>query len=74
MMPPEGIQQQDYVIATEQTLGKQTGNEAVPFLSYSNNYPHDIQESEVHTTTTLNGDTTIPPHTITTRLIEEGIE
>ena len=33
---PTGIQAQNCVVPTEQTPGKQTGNETVPFVSYSN--------------------------------------
>ena len=64
----KGIQPPKHVIATEKTRGNQTGNEPVPFL----NCPTDIQESEEHTMTTLTGDTTIAPLTITRPLIEEG--
>ena len=69
----KGIQLQNYVTATEQPPGNQRGNEPVPFLSCSNDCPTDIQESEEHITFTFTGDTTIPPLTITTLLIEEGL-
>ena len=63
--PTKGIQAQNYVIATEQPPGN-------PFLSCSHKCPTDIQESEQHTKTTPNGDTTIPHLTTTTTQIEEG--
>ena len=72
-LPLMGNQPQNYVIATEQPAAKQTGNEPVPLLSCSNNCPTDNQESEEHTTTTLTGDATIPPVTITNPLLEEGL-
>ena len=37
------------------------------------NRPTDIKESEQHVTTTFTGDTTIPPFTTTTPLIEEAL-
>ena len=72
-LPPKGIQPQKYVIATEQSSGNQRGNEPVPFLNCFNNCPTDIQESTQHTTTTIFGDATTPPLTITTPIIEEGL-
>ena len=71
--PPKGSQLQNYVVSTEQSPGNQTGIEPVPFINCSNNCFTDIQDSEQHVTTTLIGDTTSPPVTTTTRLIEEGL-
>ena len=62
-----------HFIATGQSPGNQTGNGQVPFPNCSKNCPIDSQESEQHTTTTLTGDTNIPPLAITTPLIEEGL-
>ena len=56
---------------TEQSSGNQTGNEPVPFLDCSKNSSTDIQNTEQHVVT--NGDTTTPPLTTETRLIEEGL-
>ena len=58
---------------TEQSSGNKTGNEPVSFLSCSKNYSTDIQSTEQHVATTLNGDTTTPPLTTATPLIEEGL-
>ena len=69
---PKGTQPQNYVVATEHPPGNQTGNEPVPFLNFSKNHPTDIQNLEQHVTNTITGDTTIPPTTTTTPLIEEG--
>ena len=71
--PPKGTQRQKYLVATEHTPGNQTENEPVPFLDCSQKHPTDIQNSEQHVTTTLIGDTTIPPLTIRAPLIEEGL-
>ena len=69
--PPKGIQPENYVTPTEHHPEYQTGNEPVPFLSFSNSCPTDIQEWDKHTTTTFTGDITITPLTITTSLTEE---
>ena len=61
------------MVTTEQPSGNQTGNDPIPFLNCSNNCSIDIQNSEQHVTTTLHGDTTTPPLTTTTPLIEEGL-
>ena len=61
------------MIATEQSPEKQTGNEPVPFLNCSKNFPTNIQDSEHHATTTLTEHTTIPLLTIPTPLNEEGL-
>ena len=71
--PPKGTQPQNHVAATEQPPGNQTGNEPVPFLNCSKNSSTDVQNTEQHVMTTLNGDTTTPPLTTTTPLIEEGL-
>ena len=71
--PPKGTEQQNHVDATEQPSANQTGNEPVPFLHYSKNSPTNIQNTEQHAVTTLNGDTTIPPLTTATPLIEEAL-
>ena len=73
MSPPKGIQPQDYVIATEELSGNQTGNEPVPFVGSSKKCPTDIQESEEHTTTIFTGDNTIPPLTTTAPLIKKRL-
>ena len=70
--PPMGMQPQNYLIGTEQLPGNETGNKPVPFFSYSNNRPIEIQESKKQTTTTLTRDTTFLPLTIRTPLFEEG--
>ena len=70
---PKGTQPQNYVVTTEHTPGNETGIEPVPFLNCSENYSTNIQNTEQHVTTTLNGDTTIAPLTTTTPLIEEGL-
>ena len=51
--PPKGIQPQNYGVATEHPPRYQTGNEPVPFLNCSKNFPTDIQNSEQLVTTTL---------------------
>ena len=53
--------------------GNQTGNEPVPFLNCPKNRPTDIQKSEQHVTTIFPGDTTIPPLTTITTMIEENL-
>ena len=73
MSPLKGTEPQNYAVATEHPPRNQTGNEPVRFLNCSKNCPTDIQNSEQHVTTTLTGDTTIPPLTTTTPLIEEGL-
>ena len=65
-----GTQPQNCVVATEQPPGNHSGYEPVPFLNCANDRPTDIQVSEQQATTTLTGDTTIPPLTTTTPLIE----
>ena len=70
---PKGTQPQTYVVAPEQPPGNQTGNEQVLSLNCSNNCSTNIQETKQHVRTTLIGDTTIPPLTKTTSLIEEGL-
>ena len=69
---PKGTQPQNYVVATEQPSGNQTGNELLPFLDCCKNSSTDIQNTEQHVVTTLNGDTITPPLTTATPLIEEG--
>ena len=71
--PPKGTQPQNHVVATEKSLGNWTGNDPVTFLICSKIGPTDIQDSERPATTTLTGDTTTPPLTTTTPLIEEGL-
>ena len=68
-----GIQPQTYVIAKEQSRATQTGKEPLPFISCSKSCPSDIQESQKHKLTTLNGGTIILLLTITTPLIEERL-
>ena len=71
--PPKGTQPQNHVVTTEHPPGNQTGTEQVPFLDCSKSSSTDIQNTEPHVVTTLNGDTTIPPLTTATPLIEEGL-
>ena len=71
--PPKGIQPLTYVVTTEHSPGKLTGNEPVSSLNCSKNCPTDIQSSEQHVTTTTYGDLITPPLTIATPLIEEGL-
>ena len=59
--------------ATAQPSGNQTENELVPFLDYSKNSSTNIQKTKQHVVTTLNGDTTTPPLTTATPLIEEAL-
>ena len=71
--PPKRTQPQDHVVATEQPWGNQTRNEPVPFLNCSKKSSTDIQNTEQHVVTTLNGDTTTPPLTTATPLVGEGL-
>ena len=61
------------MVATEHPLGNHIGYEPVPFLNCSKDSATDIQKSEQHLTATCTGDTTIPPLTTTTPLIEDGL-
>ena len=70
---PKGTQPQNHVVATEQPSRNQTGNEPVPLLDCSKNSSTNTQNTEQHVETTLNGDTTPPPLTTPTPLIEEGL-
>ena len=70
---PEGTQPQHHVVATEQPSGNQTGNEPVPFRDCSKISSINTQNTEQHVVTTLKGDTTTPPLTTATPLIEEGL-
>ena len=71
--PLKGTQPQNYVVTTEQPSGNQAGDEPLPFLNCSKNCSTDIQNSEQHVTTTLNGATATPTLTTATPLIEEGL-
>ena len=71
--PPKGTQPQNHVVATEQPSGNQTGNEQVPFIDFSKTSCTNTQNTEQHVVTTLNGDTTTPPLTNATPLIEEEL-
>ena len=71
--PPKGVQPQNYVTTTEQPPGNQIATKPVSFFSCSNNFSTKIHETTEYTTTTLTGDTNIPPLTITTTLIEERL-
>ena len=71
-LPAKGIPPLNYVVTTEHPPGHKTGNEPVPFINCYKNCT-SIQESEQHVMTTPTGDTTIPPLTTTTPLIEEGL-
>ena len=61
------------MVATEQSSGNQTGNEPVSFLDCSKNSSTSTQNTEQHVVTTPNGDTTTPPLTTATSLIEKGL-
>ena len=71
--PPKATQPQSHVVATEHPPKSQTRNEPVPFLDCSNNSSTDTQNTKQHVVTTLNGDTTTPPLSTATPLIEEGL-
>ena len=71
--PPKGTQPQNHVDTTEQPSGNQTGNEQVLFFDSSKNYSTNTQSTEQHVVTIPNGDTTTPPLTTATTLIEEGL-
>ena len=58
---------------TEQSSGNQTGNEPVSFLDCSKNSSTNTQNTEQHVVTAPNGDTTTPPLTTATPLIEERL-
>ena len=58
---------------TEQSSRNQTGNELVPSLDCSKNTSIKTQNTDQHVVTTLNGETTTPPLTTATPLIEEGL-
>ena len=70
---PKGTQSQNHVDTTEHPPGNQIGKEPVSFLDCSKNYSTNILNTEQHVVTTLNGDTTTPPLTTATPLIEEGL-
>ena len=55
--PPKGTKSQNYVDATEQPSGNQTGNEPVSFFDCSKNSSTNTQNTEQHAATTPNGDT-----------------
>ena len=61
------------MVATEQSSRNQTGNEPVSFLDCSKNSSTMTQNTEQHVVTTPNGDTTTPPLSTATPLIEEGL-
>ena len=61
------------MVTTEQSSGNQTGNEPVSFLSCSKDFSTDSENAEQHITTTPNKETTTPPLTTATPLIEEGL-
>ena len=58
---------------TEQPSGNQTGKEPVSFPDCSKNYSTNTQNTEQHVVNTPNGDTTNPPLTTATPLIQEGL-
>ena len=72
-LPPQRTKPQNYVVATEHPPGNQKGNEPLPSLNCCKNRPTDIQKSEQGVTTTITGDTIIPPLATTTPLFEEGL-
>ena len=59
--------------ATEQPPGNQTGNEPVSLLNCYKNSSTDLQNTEQPVVITLDGDTTTPPLTTATPLIEEAL-
>ena len=71
--PPKGTQPQNHVVATEQSSGNQTGNEPEPFLDCSKNSSTSTKITQQHVVTTPNGDSTTPPLTTATPLIEQGL-
>ena len=71
--PPKGTQPQSHMVATENPPGNQTGNKPVSFLNCSKKTSTDIQNTEQHVATNLNGDTTTPLLTTATPLTEEGL-
>ena len=71
--PPEGTQPQNHVDTTEHPPGNQTGNEPVPFLDCSKNSSTNTQNTQQHVVIFPNGDTTTPPLTTATPLIEEEL-
>ena len=73
MSPPKGTQPQNHVVGTEKPSGNQTRNEPLPVLNCSKNSSTDIQNTEQHVVTTLDGDTTTPLLITATPLIEEGL-
>ena len=58
---------------TEQPSGNHTGIEPVSILDCSKKYSTNTQNTEQHVVNTPNGDTTTPPLTTATPLIEEGL-
>ena len=56
-----------------QTSSPEGIQEPVPFLNRPNSYLIDIQESRKHIMTELNGDSNVPPFTITTPNVEERL-
>ena len=71
--PPKETQPQNHIVATERPSGNQTGNEPLSFLNCCKNSSTDIQSTEQHVVTTVNGDTTTLPLITATPLIEEGL-
>ena len=57
----------------EEPPGIQTRKEPLPFLNCTKNCPCDVRESEQQAMTIFTRNTSIPPLTITTPLIEEGL-
>ena len=64
---PKETQQQNYVNTTEQPSRNQTGN------GCSKTSPTNTQNTEQHVVTNPDGDTTTPPLTSATPLVEEGL-
>ena len=71
--PPKRTQPQNHVDTTQHPPRNQTGNELVPFLVCSKNSSTNTQNTEQHVVTSPNGDTTTPPLTTATPLIEDGL-
>ena len=71
--PPKGTQAQNHMVATEQPPGNQTGKEGVSFLNFSKKSSTDIQNTELPVVITLTGDTTTPPLSTATPLIEKAL-
>ena len=71
--PTKRTQPQNHVAATEQPSGNQKGNEPVTFLDCSTISSTNLQTTEQRAVTTVIKDTSTPPLTTATPLIEERL-